>query len=76
MLPFWVVEMMARQKMSELDEEAERARFLQSNVARPLSFPSRLAVSFAALLIATGTLIQKHYTPSLQPQPDPDCTSC
>ncbi len=76
MLEHRIAEMMAEERIQHAQEQAEKDRLARANLPSATPFPQRLAVALGNLLIAAGTVIQKHYEP-IQPIPsETDCAPC
>ncbi len=76
MLQQRIIEMMAEERMQRAREEAALARAVRVAPVPSIPFRQRLAVSFANLLIAAGTRIERRYQPIRYSEPEGDCSTC
>ncbi len=76
MLQHWIMEMVVRERLETMRAEAESARFLPETPIQQPHLPGRVIIAIGALLIVTGTFLQKRYTPISYKPSETDCSPC
>ncbi len=73
---YWVLEMMAKERMETVRAEAESAQFQPEPSAPRTRLYRRVIVAIGAWLIRAGTFLENRYTAIPYEPPETDCSPC